>query len=187
MKNRERVRVFQSDWGWEPEYSLFKSTAPRMVEFVPVIPRSEIEHYYCGSDIVLGQMKIGYLGMAELEAAACGVPVTVFSKDKSTPFLPKHADAQELADLLDLLIDDEHFRRDYASSCRDFVLQNHSMEGAVAKFSSVVEEAARTPRVNYEFGLHDLFHLELGTGLELMEKVTAGSPVSAIRSRLLGL
>jgi glycosyltransferase involved in cell wall biosynthesis len=187
MKNHDRVKVYQSDWGWEPEYFSLKRSAPSNVKFIRVIPRSEIQHYYRGSDVVVGQMKIGYPGMVELEAAASGVPVTVYSKNSDTPFLPKRADAKELADLLDRLVEDDQFRSDYANRCRDFVISNHSLEKTAADFAAIVQMAAAHRRPNYEFGLHDLGHLELGTGLELIEKGTSGSPVSAIRARLLGL
>jgi glycosyltransferase involved in cell wall biosynthesis len=187
MENRARVRVFQSDWGWEPEYSALKASAPAMVRFVPVVPRNQIEQRYRGSDIVVGQMKIGYLGMSELEAAACGVPVTVFSKDRDSPFLPRRSDPQELADLLDLLIDDEHFRANYSKDCRDFVLQNHSLEKVAAGFSNVIEQAGPHPRGARSLGLQDLAHLELGTTLELVERLTDDGRPSELRRRLIDL
>lgn len=184
MKNGQGVKTFQADWGWEPYYSRLKPAAPKNVVFIPVVPRSKIADYYRGADVVVGQMHLGYLGMAELEASACGAPVVVYSKDRSTPFLPKTSDPYELARLLDALVEDEEFRRRYALECRGYVLKHHGAGKLAARFESIVGRSERTEGEGN--AARDLVQMELGTGLELAEKVL-GRSSGALRKMLLGL
>jgi glycosyltransferase involved in cell wall biosynthesis len=187
MRNRDLVKVFQSDWGWEPEFSRLKSTAPPQVRFIQVIPHARIASYFMGADVVVGQMRIGYPGLAELEAASCGVPVTLYSKDPESPFLPKTPDPQALSELLDKLIEDVNFRTRYAERCRALVLTRNQADEVAYNFAALVEAASFSGTRGYEIGLKDLAHLELGTGFEILERTIGRSESKSLRSMLLGL
>jgi len=184
MGHRERVQVFQSDWGWEPSYSRLRKGAPASVEFIRVIPRKRIANYYRGADVVIGQMQLGHLGLAELEAAACGVPTTVFSKDAHSPFLPKHSDPVELAAVWDRIIEDHAFRQNYVSECRKYVMEHHNAERLASRFQRIVDESPK--KGGRSLQARDIFPLELGTGLECVERILGG-PSGFVRARLLGL
>lgn len=184
MKRRQGVRTHQVDWGWEPHYSRLKAAAPKSVVFIPVIPRGIIADYYRGADVVVGQMQLGYLGMAELEASACGAPVVVYSKDPSSPFLPKTPDPIELAALLDRLVADEGFRRRYASDCREYVLAHHDARALAARFGAIVDGPERLSGEGAS--ARDIVQMELGTGLELAERAL-GRSSGVLRRVLLGL
>jgi hypothetical protein len=184
MKSREKVKFFQTDWGWEPYYSLLKKESPSMLRYIPVIPRSQIAEYYRGVDLVVGQMQLGYLGLAELEAAACGVPVTVYSRDPNTPFLPKRPDPAELARTIDRLLQDPDYREEYVMECMQYVKQHHDASMLAGEFDRIVQHSHR--QEGGRLGLRDLAQLELGTGLELFEDILGG-PSKLLRSRLLNV
>jgi glycosyltransferase involved in cell wall biosynthesis len=45
---------------------------------LPKVPHQDMNKYYCGSDLVIDQFKLGTLGMISLEAVACGRPVLAY-------------------------------------------------------------------------------------------------------------
>ena len=146
MRNRARVTVYQSDWGWEPNYSHFKRNAPENVRFIRAVARARIAEYYRGASLVIGQMKIGHFGMTEVEAAACGVPVVVYLQDKKTPFLPKESDPRSLAEAIDGLVEDEKMRETYAESCTKYVLMTAGLGDVSRKFTGILDSKASTVR-----------------------------------------
>ena len=185
MRNRAKVTLFQSDWGWEPFYSKLRKISPSNVRYVHVIPRAHIAEYYRGAHIVVGQMKLGHLGLSELEAAACGVPVTVFNSDGNLPFLPKRSDPLELAELLDRLIEDEAFRAGYSSKCRDHVVRHHDAARLAEQFAETVERSdLHPPQTGARLGT--IANLEAGTGVELFGRIL-GEKSKPFLGRLLSL
>ncbi len=183
MKNRARVTVYQSDWGWEPEYSFFKRSAPENVKFIPIVPREEIASRFRGATLVMGQMKLGHFGMTEMEAGACGAPVLVYLQDESTPFLPKHNDPQSLADAIDLVIEDEELRARYAQSCREYVLSFSGVAAVSEELLAVIEASDRSRR-GRRVGFTGLF---LGTCFELVGRVLGDRMFGVLKSTLMGL
>ena len=123
--------------------------------------------------------------MVELEASACGVPVVVYAKDPESPFLPKKSDARELANLLDALASDADFCDRYAKECREYVLNKHEAGKVAGQFASIAGPKVRSVRNDCDLTIGDLAHIELGTGLEIVERI-AGGRVSALRNRLIG-
>ena len=183
MRNRDRVTVYQSDWGWEPEYSYFKRHAPENVRFIPVVSRDRIASHYRGATLVMGQMKIGHFGMVEVEATACGAPVLVYLLDGSTPFLPKHNDPQSLAETIDRLVEDEALRARYARSCTDSVLPSASLSVVSSKLLALLAASDRKRR-RARGGVAGLF---LGTCFELAGRVLGNRGFALLKSSLLGL
>lgn len=183
MRTRDKVVIFQTDWGWQPKYSAFRSSAPSNVRMIPLVKREEVASYYRGATIVIGQMKIGHFGMTELEAAACGAPVVVWLEDEHTPFIPKTADPQALADAMDKLVEDEGFRRRYSSSCRDFAVGSVGLASVAALFTRVLATSrpGESPEAVRPASLYP------GTGLELVGRALGNRAFSRLKTSLIGL
>jgi glycosyltransferase involved in cell wall biosynthesis len=183
MKNRQKVTVYQSDWGWEPEYSFFKKNAPENVKFIPPVPREAIASRFKGATLVMGQMKIGHFGMTEMEAGACGAPVLVYLLDEHTPFLPKSNDSQSLAEAVDLLVEDEGLRARYSQSCSEYVLRSSNIDAISGELLAVMAASDMGPRTP-DGGLIQLY---LGTCFELVGRLLGDRMFGLLKAALIGL
>ncbi len=185
MRNRGKAIVYQSDWGWEPDFSHLKSRAPANVRFMKIVPRSKIARYYKGAKLVIGQMKIGHFGMTELEAAACGVPVVVYLRDEKSPFLPKKNDPRSLAEAMDLLIEDSKFSTEYAKACSEYVLKNFSLAKVTGRLERIL--ATSSPERHHRSTMKSLPNLVAGTGFELADRILRGRVFALLKFSLIGL
>jgi glycosyltransferase involved in cell wall biosynthesis len=93
--------------------------------------------------IVLGQMKLGSAGMAELEAMACGRPVVTWfnelhAYDVPPPYVSA-VDGYDIAVAIANLADNPDLREELGEKGRQWVLEHHGLEPVVDR----VEEVAR--------------------------------------------
>jgi glycosyltransferase involved in cell wall biosynthesis len=91
--------------------------------------------------VVLGQVRIGSAGMAELEAMACARPViTWFNEirayDTPPPFVPA-VDAVEIAAVIQRLVDDAAMRESLGDAGRQWVIEHHRLERIVDRVEVV--------------------------------------------------
>jgi len=183
MKNREKVTIYQSDWGWEPRYTYFRTHAPDNVQFIAVISRAKIASCYRGADLVIGQMKIGHFGMTELEAVACGAPVLVYLHDEGAPFLPKSGDPKALAEAIDRFVEDGESRKKYADACANYILPVVELAIVSTKFTDIWAASDRRNR-GRSVRRTGLF---LGSGLEVVGRTLGSRTFKALKSSLIGL
>jgi len=90
---------------------------PSQVKFIPLIKREEVGSYFKGVDAIMGQLRTGWYGGIERDAAYCRKPVicyTDLTKPKvlgqNPPFLPISNDPEEIAKIIDNVVESEQFR-----------------------------------------------------------------------------
>jgi len=104
---------------------------PKKVEFIPIIKREELGKYFVAVDAVIGQMRSGVQGGIEREAAYCKKPVICFTdpnkpniidgKEIIPPFLPQSNEPQEIARIIDKIVESKEFRENLAKNENEYV------------------------------------------------------------------
>lgn len=116
---------------------------------VTIIPRQQ-RSYLPGiinrHAVVLGQARLGAIGMAELEAMSCGRPVvTWFNQPHVYPDEPpcvRAIDGHDIADGIARLIDDPVRADTLGAAARAWVLRHHRLEEVVGRVDEVVRQVA---------------------------------------------
>ncbi|MGQ0790600.1 MAG: glycosyltransferase [Nitrosopumilaceae archaeon] len=104
---------------------------PDKVRFIPLIKREELGKYFAGVDAIMGQMRAGVQGGIEREAAFCKKPVICFTDPKKPniidgekiipPFLPESNEPQEIANIIDKVVESKQFRDNLAEKEYEYV------------------------------------------------------------------
>jgi len=104
---------------------------PSQIRFIPPIKRSEMPSYYRFADAVLGNFYLGIYELVALESVMCGTPVIQYSdknkeiivNDKKlvSPFLPISNDPEEIAKIIDRIVDSNEFRTEQFEMQQKFV------------------------------------------------------------------
>ncbi len=107
------------------------------LNLIPRVPYGDMPALLGRYDIVMGQFKLGALGMSELEAMACGKPVLSFfnypqAYDEPPPIFSTR-DAEEGAEMLARLVEDQQLRKEAGEKGRAWVEKHHEYVN-VAKF-----------------------------------------------------
>ena len=113
------------------------------VTLIPHQQRKDLPAIIGRHGVVIGQMLVGAVGMAELEAAACGRPVvTWFRHNKAyteAPPFVRAVDGCEIAANVARLVDDANLRSQLGEAHRSWVQRFHRLEDAALR----VEAAAQ--------------------------------------------
>ena len=112
---------------------------PRLMNLIPTVPYRDMPALLSSYDIVVGQFKLGIVSMSELEAMACGRPVVSHFNypevyDEPPPIFSTR-DAEEGAEILARLVEDEQMRREAGERGRAWVEGHHDY----AKVAQLVE------------------------------------------------
>ena len=104
---------------------------PKKVRFIPLIKREELGKYFVAVDAIMGQMRSGIQGGIERDAAFCKKPVICYTDPKKPmiidgetiipPFLPKSNEAQEIANIIDSVVESKQFRDDLAEKEYEYI------------------------------------------------------------------
>lgn len=125
LKRRDpNVRVDAFDWGVMRSQPLTSG-----LNLIPRVPYSEMPALLGRYDIVVGQFKLGIISMSELEAMACGKPLVSFfnypqAYDEPPPIFSTR-DAEEGAESLAKLLEDDQLRKQAGEAGRAWVEQHH--------------------------------------------------------------
>jgi len=108
-----------------------RSNKPKQVKFIPIIKREEMPAYYAYADAIIGQMRLGYHGAVEMEAAFCKRPVVHFSDPKIkyktdtesiiSPFLPHSNEPKKIAEIIDKIVTNKVFREKLQNDENEFM------------------------------------------------------------------
>jgi glycosyltransferase involved in cell wall biosynthesis len=104
-------------------------------------PRSKLPGLINQHGVVVGQVRIGSVGMAELEAMACGRPVVTWFNDLAAyPEPPPYVTAVDHVDIahaIASLVDQPEMRDLLGARGRDWVIENHGLERVVDRVEAV--------------------------------------------------
>lgn len=128
--------------------------APPQVKFIPLIKRNKIPNYIIFADAILGQMRSGIQGSIERDSALCkkpilcytnpNMPLVIDGKEIIPPFLPKTRDPQDLAELIDKIVEFKEFREKLAKEEHNFVMEivNHekTMKEWINIFNDILKD-----------------------------------------------
>lgn len=104
-------------------------------------PRWKLASLIDEHGIVLGQVKLGSAGMAELEAMACARPVVTWFNEiraysERPPFVTA-VDSVEIAAAVKMLADNAALRADLGARGREWVLEHHGLDRVVDRVEAV--------------------------------------------------
>lgn len=112
------------------------------VRLIPHQLRSQLPRIIANHGVVLGQVLLGVVGMAELEAMACARPVVAwFTHDRAYPEPPplvRALDGYDIAHAIIRLVDDGDLRQSIGDASRQWVSTHHD----AGRAAEVVEMAA---------------------------------------------
>ncbi len=104
---------------------------PDKVKFISLIKREELGKYFAAVDAIMGQMRSGIQGGIERDAAYCKKPVICYTDpnkpniiDGETiipPFLPTLNEPQEIANIIDKVVESKQFRDDLAEKEYEYI------------------------------------------------------------------
>ncbi len=104
---------------------------PNKVTFIPLIKREELGTYFIYADAIMGQMRAGIQGGIEREAAYCKKPVICYTDQNKPsvidgepvipPFLPQSNKPEEIAKIIDRVVESKQFREELAQKEYEYV------------------------------------------------------------------
>jgi glycosyltransferase involved in cell wall biosynthesis len=117
--------ILQVKWFIEtnPEENLINEKLikemPSRVRFIPLIKREEVGSYFKAVDAIMGQFRTGWYGGIERDAVYCKKPVICYIDltkpkvlEQNPPFLPISNKPEEIAKIIDKVVESEEFRTD---------------------------------------------------------------------------
>lgn len=137
-EHHPEVRVQVLDWGKLKEP--FKQKYSKRFEFLPRIPSTEVQHMLHGANVVVGQCKVGSLGLCELQAMSCAKPVIAsFFYPEAYPAPPPLCQAttpEEIQEHLETLFQDRASAQELGKRARSWAICNHSRQNLSAKLEA---------------------------------------------------
>ena len=111
------------------------------VTLIPRQERSQLPGIINRHAVVLGQARLGAIGMAELEAMACGRPVVTWFNQPHVyaeePPCIRAVDGYDLAQAVAQLIDNPSLRDSLGSAAREWVGRYHGVDEVVRRVEAV--------------------------------------------------
>ncbi len=123
---------------------------PSQIKFIPLIKRKDLVKYYNFADAILGQMRAGILGGIERDASLCRKPILCYIDSLKPsllngekiipPFLPKCNNKEELAKLIDKIVECKEFREKLANEEYNYGVKMHHPENASREWDAMFEK-----------------------------------------------
>lgn len=127
----------------------FLEKKPQQIELIPLLKREDMARYYVFADAILGQMRFGRNGGIEREAVFCGRPVVHYSNPNITylidgheivaPYLPHSNDPEEVAKVIDRVVQEKEFRAKLYEEEREFVNKLSDPHKVAAEWDNLFE------------------------------------------------
>jgi glycosyltransferase involved in cell wall biosynthesis len=117
------------------------------VRLIPHQPRENLPVIIGRHGVVIGQVLLGVVGMAELEALACGRPVVCWytynnAYDERPPFV-RAVDGFDIAQSTIRLVDDANARQAIGDEGRTWVEKHHKVDATAQRVEKVLLELTR--------------------------------------------
>lgn len=112
------------------------------IRFIPSVPHTEAAKLICRYPIVLGQFKLGTLGVSELEAMSCGKPlVGYWNEDYNAHYgepcpILSSSDPEEISQL----VEDHASDSTLGMNCRRWVEKYHSVDAVAGRLVDIYRE-----------------------------------------------
>lgn len=124
---------------------------PRQVKIIPLIKNNEMADYIMSADAIIGDLRSwSHKGGIEREAAMCKKPIISFQDPKAKaildndefepPFYPNSRNPDELAELIDKIVESETFREDLAKRQNIFIKELANPHKAAEFWDSLFED-----------------------------------------------
>lgn len=134
--------------------ALFAGFSPGRVRFVGAQPAPVVAALLAGADLFVWPAVAEVLGLAMLEAQACGVPVVAGRRPGSatmvvhgeTGMLIDPGDVGAFADAIGALLDDPALRRTMGERARRYVRERHALAAATGALDALVARAVARHR-----------------------------------------
>lgn len=114
------------------------------VRLIPRQRREDIPAIIAEHGVVMGQVLLGAIGMAELEAMACARPLVAwFTYDDAYPErapLLRAVDGADIAAAVIRLVDDAEMRQQMGDAARAWVLRHHALESIAERVEARAED-----------------------------------------------
>lgn len=132
--------------GWGPDLAAFRDAEG--VQFVPKVAHELLPNLIRDHTLILGQVKVGGLGMSELEAMACARPVICNFKygswyDDPAPVLQAEG-ARQMVERIEELLDDSDSARNAGRAGREWVSRHHGAGRVAAELLKFYESYLAT-------------------------------------------
>ena len=148
--------IIQVDW-WgtstdeERRTSLkIRESRPKQVKLIPMIKRNEITKYYTWADAVIGNLRLGTFENIEIESIFCNTPVINYvdksiqyileNKHVESSFSPTSNEPEEIAKVIDQVVESKQFRDDLLKREREFVLEIANAEKTAQWWDSLFDQ-----------------------------------------------
>jgi glycosyltransferase involved in cell wall biosynthesis len=119
----------------DPEAKRLRAMIPEGVQFLSWTPHEAMSQLFAGASVIIGRLRLGSLGITELEAMASGRPLIanleghhqeVEQYYDNDPPLISCATHERVVDSILRCIKEESFARDIGSRAREWILRYHS-------------------------------------------------------------
>lgn len=140
--------------------------APKQVKFIPLIKKNELGGYIATADAIMGQMRGGGQGAIEREAAYCLKPVINYTDTKFPtvidgkkiipPFLPQSNNPEEIAKIIDKVVEDKIFREKLAKREYEYVKEISDPIKVSDDWEMIFEKAFKmTPKISRNLSISE--------------------------------
>jgi len=112
------------------------------VTIIPPADRAAVRHTIRRSSVIIGQQRLGAIGLAELESMACGRPVVMRLRPGLYDDAPviRATGPESIAHEVESLLDDPNLARSAGMSARAWVVRHHSYPTVAANLVRLYEE-----------------------------------------------
>lgn len=158
-KCKSDFEVIQCEWYDETSQEAYEKSQeilkkkPIQVKFIPKIPREALPKYYAGYDAILGEMRLGLLNNIEREAAFLKKPIVCYynldfrylldGNKIIAPFLPNSNKPEEIAKIIDKIVESKDFRDELASKEYEFIKDYANPDKAAREWDHVFEKTIK--------------------------------------------
>lgn len=117
-----------------------ETAPPGRIRILGFVDRTSLPRYYRGSSVLIGQMKLGFGSMTELEAISCGLPAVFY--DRYYGYGTNENNSAAISHFLDSMITDEAARLRKIEEGFDLIRRVHDSRVVYAEFRKKLVQVA---------------------------------------------